>query len=47
LPKARLRALSDRRYLNLDWRFSIPRVKHGASEVEAGSHCNEDADVRS
>ena len=50
LPKARLRALQIvgvRKVLNLNRRFSTPQVKYGTSEVEAGSCCNEDADVRS
>jgi hypothetical protein len=33
--------------LNLNQRFSAPRVKHNGSEVEGGSRCNEGADVRS
>lgn len=33
--------------LNLNQRFRAPQVKHSASEVEAGSRCNEHADVRS
>ena len=33
--------------LYLDQRFSTLQVKHNASEVEVGSRCSDDTDVRS